>query len=160
MTKYISRAAIAAAALAFGVSGANATNNIASGALSVSATVITACTVGAGNLAFGNVATNTVTPTSASANISITCPVAYTVGSDQGLHWDSTANKFQVADSSGTHFIDYTLSDNPGGGITWTGTSNPGSATPTTLTVYGILSGLSGQPAGAYTDTVQIQISY
>ncbi len=159
MTKYISRAAIAAAALTLGVSGANATN-LATGNLSVSATVITACTVSGGTLAFGNVATNNSTTTTASSTgVSITCPVAYSVTLDQGAHWDTADAKYQVADYGGTHLIGYHLSDTSGN-TTWGTPTSSGNSGPTTLTVYGTLDALTGQPAGSYTDTVQIQVNY
>ena len=159
MTKYISRAAIAAAALTLGVSGANALQ--ANGNLSVSATVVTACSVTGGTLAFGNIATGTITPTSGtSTGVSVTCPTPYTVTLGQGGHWDSTNSKFQVADTNG-NLIGYQLSDIGGGNTTWSNPSFPGSATPTSLPIYGTLDGLTnGQPAGSYTDVVQIQVIY
>ena len=165
MTKYISRAAIAAAALAFGVSGANATNNIATGTLSVTADVITACIVTGNTLAFGNIATTTTDATHSSTSISVSCPVPFTVAMSTSGSYDSGTNKYYVTDGATptAHTIGYTLSDAQGG-TNWNGgvaRSYPGSGTDTTISVYGILDGLSsGQPQGHYTDSVQILVNY
>ena len=129
---------MAAAALAFSVSGANALQ--ATGDLNVSATVVTACSVAGGNLAFGNVATGTTTTTLGTTNgVSVTCPMAYTVTLGQGGHWDSTNSKWQVADTNG-NFIGYQLSDTSSN-TTWQNPTFPGSPTPTSLPVYGTLMG-------------------
>ena len=113
MTKYISRAAIAAAALAFSVSGANAYNNVANGAnLSVTATVITTCSVTGGTLAFGNIATTNPYSQNASTTISVNCPTGFTVAS-MSHRWAVTA-PLTVSGMSlmaRSHSIGYTLSD-------------------------------------------------
>ena len=122
--------------------------------------MVTACSVSGGTLAFGNVATGTTTTTSGTSNnVSVTCPTPYSVTLGQGGHWDSTNSKFQVADTNG-NLIGYRLSDTSGN-TTWENPTFPGSPNPTTLPIYGILDGLTnGQPAGSYTDIVQIQVNY
>ncbi len=165
MTKYISRAAIAAAALAFAVSGANATNNIATGTLNVNADVINACSVTGNTLAFGNIATTTADATHSSTSISVSCPVPFSVAMSTSGSYDSSTNKYYVTDGATptAHTIGYTLSDSQGG-TNWNGgtaKSFPGSGTDTSIGVYGILDGLSsGQAPGHYTDAVQILVNY
>jgi len=164
MTKYISRAAIAAAALAFGVSGANATNNIATGTLSVTADVINACSVTGGTLAFGNIASNNGDATHSSTTISVSCPVAFSVAMSTGGSYSNSNLKYYVTDGATpiAHTIGYTLSDDSGT-TNWNSgapKSYPASGTDTSITVYGTLDALSGQPNGHYTDSVQIRVNY
>lgn len=161
MTKYISRAAIAAAALTLGVSGANAYSNLATGSLTVSANVVTACSVNGGTLSFGNVATGNSAAAS-STGVTITCPatVGYNVDLDQGTHWDSTNGKWQVADSGATHFIGYLLQNGAGSGSNWATTAGTGSGTAQPITIYGVLDTVGSQPNGSYNDVVQIKVSY
>ncbi len=159
MTKYISRAAIAAAALAFGVSGANAYNNVANGAnLSVTATVINTCSVTGGILAFGNIATTNPYSQNASTTISVNCPTGFTVAMSTAGSYSATNSRWYVSDNA-SHSIGYTLSDAAGDSF-----SSPqqfaGSASEQSITVNGTLDQLSGQPAGSYSDTVQILVNY
>jgi spore coat protein U-like protein len=161
MTKYISRAALAATALALGVSGANAYNNVVNQNLIVSATVITACSVTGGTLSFGRVAPGNGA-TAPSTGVSVNCGngVPYTVNLSQGANWDSGNGKWQVADSGGTNFIHYILQNSANTGANWTPASLTGTGSAQPLTIYGALEVVGTQPAGDYTDTVQIQVNY
>jgi spore coat protein U-like protein len=162
MNKYISLAAVAAAALALGVSGANAHTTVTDN-LTVSADVVNACTVDASTpLNFGPVMAGDPAK-DGSTTISVTCGtgVAYTVGMGDGQHMNSGTRRV----AHGTDYINYSISAVSSGGANWDNTNpnavgNTGDGTAQPFPVYGQLAAVVAQPAGHYSDTVAVSVYY
>ncbi len=107
MKKLISYAALAAAAIALGVSGADAAT--ATGNLSVTATVQAACTLGSLPVAFGQIAPNTLVKNSGGAvivNCASTTP--YTVALSSGQN-GTPSNRNMIGALSSSNRIPYNL---------------------------------------------------
>jgi spore coat protein U-like protein len=162
MKKYISLAAVAAAAVALGVSGANALT--ATGSLAVTANVASACSISAGaTLAFGTVnAADTTTHTDGNTTIGVTCGSPFTIALDTGAKPDVNGRR-QVhvgAGSDPADLIGYDLSDISSGGAAWN-SARVYAAGSTSVAVYGRLdTPAAGQHTGSYSDTVGITLTY
>ena len=132
----------------------------------VSSTVLTACLVTATPLAFGNYdpangaaldATNTVTAT-------CTTGTPYNIGLDAGTGTGATVASRKM--TFGANLLNYSLYQETGRTTVWGNTigtdtvSATAGATPTDHTVYGRV--FSGQNvlAGAYTDTINVTLTY
>jgi len=169
MRSSIFRSAFAAAALAFGVAGANA--DTATGTLSVTANVVTSCNLSAGSspVAFGPVISGYSQAVNANGSITVNCggAVNYTVGLDNGGNYNAGTSMRQMA--LGSNFVPYQLyrsdADRTAGSPTWGSTVNTLAGTGTggaqTITVYGQIPANQTLTLGnGYTDTVKITVSY
>ncbi|AOY00351.1 spore coat U domain-containing protein [Jeongeupia sp. USM3] len=136
--------------------------------LTVNATVVAACTVEAATLAFGNYdpTSNSDTNVSTTINFSCTPSTAYTVSLDAGLNSASIAAGRNM--KAGSDLLQYQLYTDSGWTNYWgntgsnrmTGTSAAGSLA-NTLTVYGKIPKNQIVPASAaYTDSVNIAVSF
>lgn len=151
---------VAAAVLPTTASAATATST-----LTVTATVLSSCTVAPATLAFGNYDPSATSATTASTSIIVTCTGAATgqVGLDQGANGTSVTAR-QMA--NGTQKLNYNLYQDSGRTTNWgntTGTTVAFSTTglgSDTLTVYGSIPAGQAPNAGAYTDTVNITVTY
>jgi spore coat protein U-like protein len=159
MNRYVSLAAIAAA-LALGVSGAQALTSLSAN-LTVQAQVTTTCSVTATTLNFGTILASTTTATNASAPISIDCGVPYKLALGNGANYDMSNSKRQVHTGAGTgatSYMGYVLNDSTGNSWDNNALLNP---PVSTVTVYGVLDApVSGQLEGTYTDTVAMTLNY
>jgi spore coat protein U-like protein len=159
MTTLLSRAALAAAAMALGLSGAQATT--ANGTLSVRLTVTSGCQVGSPTLDFGNQSGLTNGTVSAIGTIVVTCTdgTSYDVTLDNGANYSGNTRNM----ASSGKLIPYALYSDAGMTTPWIGTASihgTGRAnTPQSVSVYGQAT-LSGSASGAYVDTVSITVTY
>lgn len=139
----------------------------ASGSIAVSATVQASCTVTASTLAFGNYNPLSSTPLDATSSITVNCTTGstYTVGLNAGGTSGATVTTRQMLQS--TNALNYSLFRDSGHTTNWgntPGTDTPASVVATTsaatTTVYGRIPALQNVPAGSYTDTVQVTVTY
>jgi spore coat protein U-like protein len=157
MKTLLSRAALAAAAMALGLSDGQATQ--APGNLSVSLTVTSNCTVGtSSSITFPK--TTGQQDVDGQGSVSITCAsgTTYTVALGTTLHY-TTSRQMQTSDASGV--IPYELYSDPARTIVWNSSSPlPKTSTGTDLIpVYGHALA-SGATPGTYNDTVSITVYY
>jgi spore coat protein U-like protein len=133
----------------------------------VSATVVGSCRVAASNLSFGNYAATA--GNSSSSTISVSCTstsaIPITVQLNQGLNGVLFGSATTRAMSDGLgHTLNYNLFSNSAASTVWadgtavvSGTANPTAS----LTVYGkVPGGQSTAPAGNYTDTINVLVTY
>jgi spore coat protein U-like protein len=142
--------------------------------LAVNYAVNASCTISAATLSFGEydpIAANRTTPAVASTSVGYQCiynPVGpnatFTLG--QGLHpaSGSSDNEPLRRMTDGTHFLSYNLYDHSACGNVWnntTGFTQPGSGDAEFLTIYGCIdAGQTAVPAGFYTDTVVMTVTF
>jgi spore coat protein U-like protein len=155
MKTLLSRAALAAAAMAFGLSGAYA--SITTGTLPVTLQVTGTCTINSAALKFGAVTGQT--DADGFGFISITCGAgaSYTILLDNGLHHDGSTRRMENKDA--TNWIAYTLNSDSSQTV-WSsaGVTQKSSGTDI-IKVYGHANA-SNAPTGDYSDNVQITINY
>lgn len=160
-----------AAATVFGVFGVAApaqAQSSESADLSVSATVTANCSISTSAVAFGNVNTLSGGNVDATGGITVTCTsgTPWTASADAGD--GSSATLLVRRMTSGANALNYTLYTNSGHTIVWgdgtgtTGTiSNTGTGSAQAMTIYGrVPSGQGTVPAGSYSDTVSVTVSY
>ncbi|MGA7964950.1 MAG: spore coat U domain-containing protein [Gammaproteobacteria bacterium] len=140
----------------------------------VTATVTSNCNVTATNLAFGsyNVLDTAVLNGTSTVAVNCTKDTPFTVALDAGGNAGGATNFSARAMSNGAttpSLLDYQLYTNSAGSTVWgngtqssstmsgTGTG-PGS--PVNETVYGQIPAGQNVPAGSYTDTVNVTVSY
>jgi spore coat protein U-like protein len=167
IVKWATRAALAtsAAILVPAVAGATTTTN---GNLPVSATISTVCTLSTSAVAFGTVSTISGSSVDAAGGIDVTCTngASWTAAADVGSGSGATFATRKM--TSGSDLLDYTLytdsghsnvwGDGSSGNATFSGT---GSGSSQSLTVYGrIAAGQTAAPAGSYSDTVAVTVTY
>lgn len=157
MKTLLSRAALAAVAAAAGLSGAHATQ--ATGSLTVSLTVTSTCTVGASSITFARTTGQQDADGTGSVSISCGAGTPYTVGLGPGSHASGTTR--MMATSDGSFAVEYELYSDPAHTIIWNNSAivRNTSAGVDSIPVYGHAKA-SGVPAGVYTDTVSITVSY
>lgn len=164
-------------ALIFGLgalaSGAHAAT--ATGTMNVSASVTASCKIQSiGAIAFGaydpaNV--NASSPLTAAGNISVSCTKgdAVSVTLDQGANalTGSTCAAPTRQMANGTNMLGYAVYSDTGYTKAWgcdaTNTvsfTSAGAATPTQLSTYGKVPGGQDVPAGNYSDTVTVSVSF
>lgn len=164
--RILTRGLIAAAVVASG--GAQAAT--ATGSLTVSATVLTSCTVTPGALAFGNYDPTSATATDATASIVVLCTAgtAYTLALDAGQGSGATPAARKMTRVSAADLLSYSIYNDSGRTTNWGNTSGTGALTGTsslvsltqTFTAYGRIPVSQAVPAGAYTDSVTVTLSY
>jgi spore coat protein U-like protein len=153
-------AAIAAISFAGPVYAATATNT-----LDVSATVTSNCAVSTTALAFGNIDVTTGTDFDTTGGISVTCTngTAWTAEADAGGGSGATTAVRKM--TSGTDLLDYALYSDSGRTTIWgTGAgediASTGTGVAQAMTIYGRVPSGQTSPAGAYTDTVNVTVTY
>lgn len=135
--------------------------------LSVSATVQNSCIVSAAPLAFGSYDPNNASPTNASTSITVTCTTgtSFGVGLNAGTTSGSTVTSRKMANSGNR--LNYALFSDSGHTTNWgnsPGVDAPGNTTatssPSVIAVYGQIASQQNIPAGAYSDTVTVTVTY
>jgi spore coat protein U-like protein len=163
MKTLLSRAALAAAAMALGLSGAQATTDTATGQLNVKLTVISSCSVGTSSLDFGR--SSLATTLDVTGAISVTCGsgVPYSITLGKSANYGSEGS-WMMKRTGGTDLVEYelyTLSTRTTASK-WYGSvavSGTGNGSPQSIPVYGRV--LAATPVlGDYTDSVPITVSY
>lgn len=156
---------LAAVAVSLGLSGA-AYAATSTSSIAVSVSILPACSVTATPVSFSNWPGRTQL---ANGSINVTCAsgTPYSIAVDGGLHHVGAARNV----SDGVNAMNYglyrdaALTSEFGDGVTHTAgaaiTGQLGSGATQALTVYGkILPGVSLPPAGLYTDTVTVTVTY
>lgn len=157
----------AAAALLFGATPqqAEATTTVTA-TIAVSAAVLSSCGVTALPLAFGNYSPTQATNTTAQTTVAVTCTngTPYTVGLNAGGGTGATVATRKL--TSGSNTLNYTLYSDSGYSTVWGNTigtntvAGTGSGLIQTINVYGSISALQAVPAGAYTDSITVSLTY
>ena len=130
----------------------------------VTTTVLNTCIVAAAPLAFGNYDPTSGTDTDATNAISVTCTstAPYNIGLDKGTNGTSVTARLMKLSST----LTYSLYSNAGRTTNWGNTVGTDTVTGTgtgilqTYTVYGRSPHGAAVPAGAYTDTVTVTVTY
>lgn len=133
----------------------------------VTATVIDVCAVSAGNLSFGTYSPIAGSALDGTSTITVTCSLgtAYNLRLDGGTNGSGVSAR-QMLRASGTELMNYSLYRDPARTNNWGQTDNTDtvSATGTGLnqdhTVYGRIPASENVPAGSYSDTVTVTVSY
>ncbi|MBB72431.1 MAG: spore coat protein [Legionellales bacterium] len=133
----------------------------------VNATVSDSCSVSANNLSFGSYEPTGITNLDETTTISVTCTLGtvYNTGLDAGTGSGATVTTRKM--TSGSDLLNYSLYSNVTHTTVWGDTvgvnTMPGVGTGSAqnLTVYGrIPSGQSSVPAGSYSDTITVTVTY
>jgi spore coat protein U-like protein len=156
--------AISAGLLVPTIAGATTTG----GNLGVSATIPTTCTLSTSPVAFGTVISISGSSVDAAGGITVTCTngASWTAAADAGSGTGASFATRKLA--SGSNLLSYSLYTDSGRTSVWgdgsTGNatlSGTGSGSAQNVTVYGrIAAGQTGAPAGSYSDTVAVTVTY
>jgi len=170
MRNFASLAALAAAALALGLSSAHA--QTASGNLSITFNLGASCTTAQVTpVTFPGAATGTIAAETATGSISVNCTsgALYNVGLDAGLH-PSTAGNTSTRRMAGTvnttKYVTYDLWQDSGDSTHWGNTpptdtvGGTGTGSAQTISVYGKIPAQTEATADAYADTVGITVYF
>lgn len=141
----------------------------ATGNLSVTATVSGTCTLTTSPVAFGTYDPASGTDDTATGTVTVTCTngTGYTVSLDAGANEETpgdVSTRRMLAAAS--QYLPYQLYQDSGhttvwgdsGGAILTGQTGDGTAQP--ISVYGLITAGQYVPAGSYTDTVVVTITY
>jgi spore coat protein U-like protein len=136
--------------------------------MAVSANVTANCTITAGNLAFGNVNAVSGSNYDATATLSIACTSGSGWSAAANLGGGPSATFATRRMTNGANTLDYTIYTDSGRNTVWgDGTSSSSMLTGTgngstqSVTVYGrVPSGQTTVPAGSYSDSVTVTITY
>lgn len=133
--------------------------------MAVTATVLNSCIVVASPLAFGNYDPTSGSATNATTTLAVTCTsgAAYNVGLDAGTASGATVNTRKMA--NGANLLPYAIYKEVGHSNIWGDTttdrvSGTGNGLLQSLTVYGSIPAGAAVPAGAYTDTLNVTLTY
>lgn len=133
----------------------------------VTATVLASCDVTAGDLAFGNYDPVAAANLDAETTLSVTCTngTAYHVAMGLGSGSGSTMAQRRMTKSGGSQTLGYVLYQDNQRSVLWgnTGTdrqAGTGDGTPDTFYVYGRVPMQQAAPAGSYSDTVVVTVSW
>jgi spore coat protein U-like protein len=153
----------AASLIASPAFGATASSN-----LGVSATVSANCTISTSSVAFGTVNTISGSNTDATGSISVTCTngAGWSAAAAAGGGTGATFATRKM--TAGANVLNYTLYTDSGRTSVWgDGTvstsvlSNTGTGVAQSVNVYGrVFSGQTSAPAGSYSDTVAVTVTY
>jgi spore coat protein U-like protein len=165
--KTLTLATGAAALLATGFASnrADATTTVTA-SIAVSATVLSSCGVTALPLAFGTYSPTQSTNTTAQTTVAVTCTngTPYNVGLNAGAGTGATVATRKM--TSGSNTLNYSLYQDSGYSTVWGNTigsntvAGTGSGLVQTINVYGSATALQAVPAGAYTDTITVSLTY
>ena len=132
----------------------------------VTATVADSCSVTGNDLGFGNYDPVSGTPLSATTTVDVTCTLdtAYEIGLDAGT--GAGANVTVRRMTSGGNTLDYSLYQDAGFTTVWGDTvgvntiSDTGTGAVQNHTVHGRIPASQFVPAGAYSDTITVTVTY
>lgn len=136
-------------------------------AFPVTATVVKACQVNASPLAFGNYDPTSAAALNGTTTLTVLCTVgsSFTVGLNAGTATGATVATRKM--SNGGNTLSYALYQDAGRGDNWgntPGTDTPdaitAATTPTNMTVYGQVPAGQNVPAGDYSDTITVTVTY
>ncbi len=162
--KTLALSAATAAVLVSAVAPAQASTSTAT--IAVSASVLSSCGVTALPLAFGTYSPTQSTNSTATTTIAVTCTngTPYNVGMNAGTGTGATVATHKM--TSGSNTLNYTLYQDSGYSTVWGTTIGTNTETGTgtglvqTITVYGSITALQSVPAGSYTDSVTVTLTY
>lgn len=134
--------------------------------MAVTATVVASCDVDAQDLAFGSYDPVSPTPLDAATTISVMCTTgtSYDVAVNAGTGSGATVATRKMSASSNT--LNYSLYSNAGRTTVWGATSGSNTVTGTgngaaqTLNIYGRIPVHQTSPAGSYSDTITVTVTY
>ncbi len=132
----------------------------------VTATVLKSCVVSATNLDFGNYDQASTSPLDSTNTVTVGCTILtpYNIGLDAGGGTGATVDIRKMSNVANT--LNYTIYKETGRTTVWGNTvsSDTVNATaliaPTVHTVYGRISIGQNVPAGDYTDTINVTVTY
>lgn len=135
--------------------------------MNVSATVQNSCIISAAPMLFGNYDPVSASPTNASTSITVTCTTgtSFGVGLSAGSTSGSTVSSRHMGNAANR--LSYALFSDSGRTTNWG--NSPGvdapsntiaTASPSVLSVYGQIPAQQNIPAGAYSDTVTVTVTY
>lgn len=132
----------------------------------VSATVVAACAVSASNLSFGNYNPTLGTPNDNQTSLLVTCTngAGYNVGLDVGAGSGATTAERKMTHSSNT--LLYTLYRDSNRTLVWGDSvgsntlASTGTGAQQTVNVYGRIAAAQAAPAGAYSDTITVTVTF
>jgi len=141
-------------------------NTFASANINVNINLLTTCAI-SNIVNLGFTATTLANPASATGSFDLTCssPTSnISVQFNNGLNPDVSNNRRLIETGSNTDFITYGLYSDAGHTTAITSTAivlpGPVNATATSFAVYGLIPTNQQVPAGLYTDTITVLISY
>lgn len=139
-----------------------------SATMGVSATVTANCTISTTPVAFGSVNTLSGANVDANGTVTVSCTAGapWTLSADAGGGSGATMAVRRM--TFGANTLNYTIHTTAGHGTVWgNGTSSTatiggtGTGAAQSVTVYGrVFSGQTGVPAGSYSDTVNVTVTY
>jgi spore coat protein U-like protein len=132
----------------------------------VTATVVATCSVSATDLSFGNYDPVSVSDLDATNTVTVTCTdgTSYDVGLDAGVGAGATVATRKLTNAGNT--LDYTLYQDAPRTTVWGNTvgvdtiNDTAGAVSTDHTVYGRIGNGQNVPAGLYSDTVTVTVTY
>jgi spore coat protein U-like protein len=132
----------------------------------VTATVLSACTISALPMAFPNYAPSQTTAATAQTTLTVLCTngTPYNIGLDAGTGAAATIATRKM--TSGTNTLNYSLYQNNTYSTVWGNTIGSNTETGTgnglfqTVNVYGQAAALQTVPAGIYTDSITVTLTY
>lgn len=133
----------------------------------VTATVVASCDVVASALAFGNYDPVTASNLDAETTFSVVCTngTPYNVGMSLGSGAGASMATRRMTRSGGAQTLNYVLYQDNQRSVLWgnTGTdrqAGTGAGTPDTIHLYGRVPMQQAAPAGSYSDTIVITVSW
>jgi spore coat protein U-like protein len=134
--------------------------------IAVTANVLSSCGVTALPLTFGIYSPTQSTNTTAQTTVVVTCTngTPYNVGLDAGAGSGATVASRKL--TSGSNLLNYSLYSDTGYSTVWGNTigtntvTGTGSGLSQTINVYGSVTALQAVPAGSYTDSVTVSLTY
>jgi spore coat protein U-like protein len=157
---------LGAAALLSAVAPMEAEATTTTASVAVSASVLSSCGVTALPLAFGTYSPAQSTNTTAQTSVVVTCTngTPYNVGLNAGGGTGASVTTRVM--SSGSNTLTYSLYQDSGYSTVWGNTigtntvTGTGSGLSQTITVYGSVTALQAAPAGSYTDSITVSMTY
>ena len=133
----------------------------------VTATVVASCDVTADDLAFGNYDPVAAANLDADTTLSVTCTngTAYHVGMSLGSGSGASMSQRRMTKSGGSQTLGYVLYQDTQRSVLWGNTgadrmAATGDGTPDLIHVYGRVPMQQAAPAGSYTDTIVVTVSW
>lgn len=163
LRKYFVIQVFAIIALAMGNSSLAATDTTT---FTVTATVISTCDVSATDLSFGNYDPVSVTDLDATNTVTVNCTdgTAYDIGLNAGIGAGATVATRKLTNGGNT--LDYTLYQDAPRTTVWGDTvgvdtvDDTAGAVSSDHTIYGRIDNGQNVPAGLYSDTITVTVTY
>jgi spore coat protein U-like protein len=164
--KTLALSAATASVLLSAIAPAQAQASTSTATIAVSASVLSSCGVTALPLAFGTYSPTQATNTTASTTIAVTCTngTPYNIGMGLGSGSGATVSARKM--TAGSNTLTYNLYQDSGYSTQWGTTigtntqTGTGSGLAQTITVYGSITALQSVPAGSYTDSITVTLTY